>query len=113
MTVELADVMAHVATATGGASGVGVVARFFFKSWQKRVEKIEKSNEKRHEENVKVLGEVKELLTRLDERVKTLQEGQEKLTDARIKLAVLEERTEKNKNDLNGIGAKLREFQNS
>lgn len=99
--MELADIVAHLGSATGGGATVGVVLRLFFKGWQKKHDKIEKKQDQSIE-----------LLVRLDERVKTLQTMLNRVMDIEIKMAVLEERTNKHKEDLNGLGGLIRELRN-
>lgn len=94
------DAVLHLGSAAGGGLGVGFVAKLLIKSWLKRHDQVEKT-----------LTKAVELLTRLDERVKTLQEGQARMSEHDRQIAILQEQHKKSREDLNGLGTKMRERQ--
>lgn len=98
---ELADIVVPAASAAGGGLTVGWIAKLLIQNWLKKHEAMESS-----------VGTMLIQLTRIEERVSTLQRAEERARDQGRDIAVIQKQIEEFREDLNGVGRKVRSMEN-
>jgi hypothetical protein len=95
--MELSEIAIPAASAVSGGVTVGWIAKTMIQNWLKK-----------HDDMASSVQTMLIQLTRIEERVNTLQRAEERSKDQAQKLAVIESQLGEFKDDLNGVGRKLR-----
>lgn len=116
MAMELVDLAAHGASALGGASAIGIVAKVLIQNWIKtRDEQTAKNGEdlKEHTDKTSAtLTTVVVELAKIGVRLDGLQRSADATTKYGESIAVLQSRLEDTNRNINNLGAKVRNLGN-
>jgi hypothetical protein len=101
--VDFDAVLTPVLSALGGGTAVAGIAKIAIQKWFEK-------NEKNHERWGTLIQEIQISVTRIEERVLTLQRTEDRTRMQDQILAVLQTQMQEFKQDLNGVGRKVREM---
>jgi hypothetical protein len=98
--VEITDIAIPAMSAAGGATVTGIALKMAIQSWFKR-----------HDEVASLVQTMLIQMTRIEERVSSLQRTEERARQQDTILAVVQSQLSELRDDLNGVGRKVREIQ--
>ncbi len=100
--MDVSEVVVPALSATGGAAATALALKLVIQSWFKR-----------HDEVASKVDSMIVQLTRVEERVSTLQRTEERTHAQDRILAVIQAQLQEFKDDLNGVGRKVRAMETS